>query len=88
MGTCPALQATAAAVPPVQDDPEGQGKHPVTPTRYSPGLQDVGIKQDVAGLFAYSPGAQATGAAKPPAHVLRAVQLVQKGALLAGDGLI
>ena len=33
LGNCPAPQATAAAVPPAHDDPEGQGKHPVDPTR-------------------------------------------------------
>ena len=33
LGNCPAPQATAAATPPAQADPEGQGKHPVEPTR-------------------------------------------------------
>ena len=30
-GSCPAPQATAAAVPPAQEDPGGQGKQPVEP---------------------------------------------------------
>jgi len=33
LGNCPAPHATAAAVPPAHDDPEGQGKQPVDPTR-------------------------------------------------------
>jgi len=68
------VQEAEAAVPPVQTDPDGQGKHPVAFTK-SPALQDVGVTQ--AFEIMYCPGVQTAGGAEPPAQAAPAGQVVQ-----------